>query len=476
MARAQDKPRALVWGLAIAGQATARALVARGYRVVAADDRPTAEGLACAAELGIDLFESPPAVKAAQLAERVDIVVPSPGVPEAHPVIVAAKRARVPLRTELDLAFEWEQANPAGPRPMLAITGTDGKTTTTTLATAMVNASGKRAIDCGNTDVPLVTALDQRDADGNLSYDVFVVECTSFRLAYLTCFAPAGAVWLNLAQDHLDWHATIEGYAAAKARIWEFQTPSDLAIGFVSDPIVMGYLAKAPARRRTFGLAGADYYRARVVDAGAGNEAGREVLVGPEGIIADVASMRRALPHDITNALAASALTLETGAATLEGVRTALAAFEGVAHRISHVAAHGGITFYDDSKATTPHAALTAIRGFESVVLIAGGRNKALDLTAMAVEPTRMRAVVAIGDAADDVAAAFEGICPIERADSMADAVTAAARHAQSGDAVLLSPGCASFDWYGGYSERGDDFARCVHAYLDQSAAERVSR
>jgi UDP-N-acetylmuramoylalanine--D-glutamate ligase len=474
MARASDKPRALVWGLAIAGQATARALVARGYRVVAADDRPTPEGIACAAELGIDLFEAPPAAKAAQLAERVDIVVPSPGVPEAHPVIVAAQRARVPLRTELDLAFEWEQANPTGPRPMLAITGTDGKTTTTTLATAMVNASGKRAIDCGNTDVPLVTALDQRDADGNLAYDVFVVECTSFRLAYLTCFAPAGAVWLNLAQDHLDWHATITGYAAAKARIWEFQTPNDLAIGFVNDPVVMGYLGKASARRRTFGLTGADYYRARVVEDS--NEMGRDVLIGPEGIIADVASMRRSLPHDITNALAASALTLETGAATLDGVRAALASFEGVAHRISHVAAHGGVTFYDDSKATTPHAAVTAIRGFDSVVLIAGGRNKALDLTAMAAEPGRMRAVVAIGDAADEIVAAFEGICPIERAGSMSHAVSAAARHAQAGDAVLLSPGCASFDWYGGYSERGDDFARCVHAYLDQAAAERVSR
>jgi UDP-N-acetylmuramoylalanine--D-glutamate ligase len=478
MARANEKPRALVWGLAIAGRATARALVARGYRVIAADDKPTAEGIACAAELGIDLYEAPPAAKAAQLVDRVDMVVPSPGVPEAHPVIVAAKRAGVPLRTELDLAFEWEASNPAGPRPMLAITGTDGKTTTTTLATAMVNASGKRAIDCGNTDVPLVTALDQRDADGNLSYDVFVVECTSFRLAYLTCFAPAGAVWLNLAQDHLDWHETLKGYAAAKARIWEFQTPSDVAIGFVSDPVVMSHLAKAPARHRTFGLTGADYYMARVVadhDSDHDHDRdhdhdhdGRPVLIGPDGIVADVASMRRSLPHDITNALAAAALTLETGAATLDGVRSALASFEGVAHRISHVATDHGITFYDDSKATTPHAALTAIRGFASVVLIAGGRNKALDLTAMAAEPGRMRAVVAIGDAADEVSAAFEGICPIERAD--------AASHAREGDAVLLSPGCASFDWYGGYSERGDDFARCVHAHIDRTAAERVSR
>jgi UDP-N-acetylmuramoylalanine--D-glutamate ligase len=458
--RNADKPRALVWGLAIAGQATARALVARGYRVIAADDRPTPEGIACAAELGIDLFEAPPEPKAAQLVDRVDIVVPSPGVPERHAVVVAAKRARVPLRTELDLAFEWEAASPAGPRPMLAITGTDGKTTTTMLATAMVEASGKRAIACGNTDVPLVAALDERDASGALAYDAFVVECTSFRLAYLTCFAPAGAVWLNLAQDHLDWHHSIEGYAAAKARIWEFQRASDVAIGFVTDSIVTRYLADAPARHRTFGLTGADYYVGRYVDE---PERG-SVLIGPNGVIADVATMKRALPHDMTNALAAAALTLETGVATLDGVRAALASFEGVAHRISHVADIAGVGYYDDSKATTPHAAVTAIRGFDSVVLIAGGRNKALDLTTMAVEPTRMRAVIAIGDAADEIATAFDGLCPVRHAPSMRDAVAQAAAVAQAGDVVLLSPGCTSFDWYRSYSERGDDFANCVRA------------
>jgi UDP-N-acetylmuramoylalanine--D-glutamate ligase len=322
----------------------------------------------------------------------------------------------------------------------------------------MVEASGKRAVACGNTDVPLVAALDARDASGQLAYDAFVVECTSFRLAYLTCFAPAGAVWLNLAQDHLDWHHSIEGYAAAKARIWEFQRSSDVAIGFVTDPIVTRYLADAPARHLTFGLTGSDYYVGRYVDEPERGAA----LIGPSGVIADVANMKRALPHDMTNALAAAALTLETGVATLDGVRAALATFEGVAHRISHVADIDGVAYYDDSKATTPHAAVTAIRGFESVVLIAGGRNKALDLSTMAAEPTHMRAVIAIGDAADEIAAAFDGICPVRRATTMREAVELAAASAERGDVVLLSPGCASFDWYGNYGERGDDFAKCV--------------
>jgi UDP-N-acetylmuramoylalanine--D-glutamate ligase len=173
----------------------------------------------------------------------------------------------------------------------------------------------------------------------------------------------------------------------------------------------MAHLRQAPSTRLTFSSRGADYRE----DGG--------VLVGPAGPIADVACMRRRLPHDVTNALAASAVVLEPRLATPDGVAAALATFEGVAHRISLVADHGGISWYDDSKATTPHAAATAVRAFPSVVLLAGGKNKGLDLRAL----------------------------------------SEVARH---GDTVLLSPACASFDWYGGYAERGEDFARAVRAHL----------
>jgi UDP-N-acetylmuramoylalanine--D-glutamate ligase len=172
------------------------------------------------------------------------------------------------------------------------------------------------------------------------------------------------------------------------------------------------------------------------------------------------------MPHDRTNALAAAATALESGAATVEGVRSALADFRGIAHRISLVAEAGGVGYYDDSKATTPHAATTAIRGFEHVVLIAGGRNKDLDLRRLAEEPRRMRAVVAIGEAAGEVSMAFSGICPVEPAGSMDEAVAVARRYARAGDVVLLSPACTSFDWYTSYAERGDDFARAVRAQL----------
>jgi UDP-N-acetylmuramoylalanine--D-glutamate ligase len=159
-------------------------------------------------------------------------------------------------------------------------------------------------------------------------------------------------------------------------------------------------------------------------------------------------------------------MVLETGVGTIEGVARALASFDGVPHRIAFVDEADGVRWYDDSKATTPHAAITAIRSFPSVVLVAGGRNKGLDLGAMAASPERMRAVVAIGEAAPLVSDAFAGTCPITTAASMDDAVAAAGALASAGDVVLLSPGCASYDWYAGYGARGDDFARAVRAHL----------
>jgi UDP-N-acetylmuramoylalanine--D-glutamate ligase len=429
--------RVLVVGLGVAGESVARQLLRRGAEVVVTEDAPGPASRGRADELGLELVERPDAATLTALVDRADLVVPSPPVPWAHPAAERARARGVPLWSEFELAARWSEL------PFVAITGTDGKTTVTTLVTDMLRASGRRVVDAGNNDLPLVDAIDH-------DVELVVVEASSFRLQYVESFRPTVGVWLNQGADHLDWHPTVEHYADAKSRIWAAQRDDDLALAAVDDDIVMRYAAHAPARVATFGLADADW---AVVDG---------ALTGPDGVqLVAVDELWRALPHDLTNGLAAAAAALAAGA-TLDGVRSTLRAFRGLPHRVSLVGQHGDVRWYDDSKATAPHAVVAALRGFDSVVLIAGGRNKDLDLSVLAAEAGRIRAVVAIGEAAPEVAAAFEGVRPVRSAGSMDEAVDAAAELARPGDAVLLSPGCASFDWYRGYAERGDDFARAV--------------
>jgi len=451
---AHSAPTALVHGVAIAGAAVARALVARGYRVLVADDAPDDAKRELAGELGTDLVERPGTGVIARLLAQVDLVSPAPGVPETHELVRAALATGVPLRTEIDLAHEWEQERPGGPRPMVAITGTDGKTSTTMLAAALLTAGGLRTAAVGNTEVPFVAALDDDDIDA------FAVECSSFRLSWIRSFRAEAAVWLNLAPDHQNWHVSMDSYERAKANIWLYQRPSDVAVGCTGDTVVMRHLAAAKARRVTFGLGDGDHHVVGSLDA----SDDRRLLASASGAYASVASLRRRFPHDLSNALAAASACIESGLVAPECIDAGLAEFRVPPHRIEPVGDLDGVTWYNDSKATSPHAALTAIRSFEMQVLIAGGRNKGLDLSSLAGESTRIRTVVAIGEAAGQIAAAFDGRCPVVMADTMAAAVAAARAAARPGDAVLLSPACASFDWYptGGYPARGDHFRQLV--------------
>lgn len=436
---------ALVHGIAVAGEAVARRLVERGWNVLVSDDDPNDAKRSRAASFGTELVERPDRARLVQMVAASDLVCPAPGVPETHDLVDVAASAGVPIRTEIDLAYLWEQERRGGPRPMLAVTGTDGKTTTTMLAAHMVRAGGRRAAAVGNTERPLVDALDDE-------VDVFVVECSSFRLHFAEHFRAEASVWLNLAPDHLNWHRSLASYEGAKARMWAHLRADDVAVGNADDEVVMRNLARVSATTRTFASTGADY---RIED---------DSLVGPMGTICTTDRLTRALPHDLTNALAAASLVLETGLATPSNVADALATFVHPPHRIEPVAEFDGVRWFNDSKATTPHAALTAIRGFERIVLLAGGRNKGLDLASLAQEHRRIKAVVGLGEAGPVVAAAFAEHCPVTTAASMADAVERAAEFADEGDVVLLSPACASFDWYpeGGYPARGEDFKRLV--------------
>ncbi len=463
----------LVYGLALTGEAVVAELCRRGDEVLVADDAADEASVDAkrrrAAELGARWIERPATAAADavdQMLDGVDRLCPAPGVPETHPVIVAAERRRVPIRTEIDLAYEFEQHRPGGPRPILAVTGTDGKTTTTELATHLLRRAGRRAVAVGNTEVPFLAELGG-DAE------VFVVECSSFRLNWLDSFRAEASVWLNLAPDHQNWHRSLAAYRAAKARMWSHVRPTDVAIGALDEAEVLDELARVACRRVTFGL----HAHGRTVP---DYRLAGTTLVGPHGPIIDRASMSRDLPHDVSNALAACALVVESGLLATDQLAAGLADFRHPDHRIQLVGEADGVRWYNDSKATSPHAVLPAIRSFPSVVLIAGGRNKGLDLGELAGAAGHVHAVVAVGEAAAEVAAAFAGTCPVTTVTAptragMAEAVDAAAALARPGDVVLLSPGCASFDWYpeGGYPARGRDFARLVTDRLQRSGAGR---
>ena len=429
--------QALVVGLARSGCAVAHHLRERGGRVVAVDDGPSEQARACARDLDIELLERPGHDKLAELVAEAEVVVPSPGVPAGHPVFAMAAAAGVPVRGEIELAYRWAR------RPIVAVTGTNGKTTVTELIAEMLEASGVKALAAGNHGLPLSEAV-RRDVD------VLVSEVSSFQLWSTDTFRPAVAVWLNVAPDHLDWHGDMQSYVVAKSRIWANQRDKDLAVANADDPLVLVGAARAPARVATFTLGREGDYH--VADG---------ILHGPAGEILPAAELPRFLPHDVANALAASAAALASGA-HLEGVRSALRTFGGLPHRMTLVAEADGVRWYDDSKATNPHATLAAVSGFSSVVLVAGGRNKGLDLSVLAAGADHVRAVVAIGEAGPEIREAFETLRPVTLVDTMDEAVRAASGAARPGDVVLLSPGCASFDRYGSYAERGDDFSGAV--------------
>ena len=248
-------------------------------------------------------------------------------------------------------------------------------------------------------------------------------------------------------------------YEAAKAQVWANQRPDDVAVGFVDDPVVMRRLREAPAG------ASRSAPSAPTTTSTPGDE---RRLVGPAGTIARVSAMRRSLPHDLTNALAASALVLETGLADAAAIAEALASFTGPPHRLEHVGTWNDVAWYNDSKATTPHAAAAAVRSFDRLVLIAGGYDKGVDLAPMAADSAGVEAVIAIGDTADRIAAAFATVAVVEIVADLAEAVDRASQLAQPGATVLLSPGCASFDWYSGFEARGDHFRSLV---LDRFAS-----
>jgi UDP-N-acetylmuramoylalanine--D-glutamate ligase len=444
----------LVVGLRVTGLAVARRLLSQGVPVLAVDDRPTEETRAMAAELGIALSEAPSASLLRELARGAALAVVSPGVPVSHPVFSLP----LPVVSEIELAGRVARALGV---PLVAVTGTNGKTTVTTLVAQILSTSGAGAVPAGNIGPPLLDVVATRP-------EVVVAEVSSFQLALSQTFRPRVGAWLNLAEDHLDWHGTMAHYTESKARIWANQGEGDVAVANADDPVVMARLAGSPAASVvTFGLGGPAPGRFHE-DSG--------WLRTPEGEpILAVSELWRSLPHDRSNALAACAISVASrgsleacgSAGFLDGCRQVLRSFSGLHHRVELVGEAGGVRWFNDSKATTPASVLAALSGFDSVVLIAGGRNKGLDLGTLRAGAGHLRAVVAVGEAAPEVEAALGDRVPARRAASMAEAVEAAGELSRPGDVVLLSPGCASFDWYRSYAERGEDFTREVRRRIE---------
>ena len=426
----------LLWGMGATNRAVAAALVERGAEVIAVDDAPTGGARDAVAALGLPLRAAPDDDALAGLMSRCGAFLPTPGLPDRHRAMRGAALAGATIMSEFDLAAGWDD------RPVVAITGTNGKTTVTTLVAAAL-APATAAVAAGNNDLPLVAAIaDPRPA-------LFVAEASSFRLGRSRSFRPPVAAWLNFSPDHLDVHASLEAYADAKASIWRDQSRDGVAVVNDADPVVR---ERRPAAGEvvTFGTPGSD-----VTTTGGVLRAAGEAVV-------ELERLPRRFPHDLQNAAAATACALAAGA-PVGDLRAALEDFRGLPHRLELVAESDANRWYNDSKATTPDAALAAAAAFESVVLIAGGRNKGLDLGRLAGAPS-VRAVVALGESAAEIHSIFAGRVPAVRAADMAAAVQAAGEMALPGDAVLLSPGCASFDGYDSYRRRGEHFAALVRA------------
>jgi UDP-N-acetylmuramoylalanine--D-glutamate ligase len=437
------------------------------------EDNPAAGRDARAtAPAGVTVVEAGAPDEPAALAGTADLVVPSPGVPVAHPVVAAALAGGKEVVSEVELAWRSLDASrlTGAEHLLVAITGTNGKTTVTKLVTAMLASSGKQAVAAGNVGLPLLDAVNELEPHTGT---VLVTEVSSFQLEYTRGFRPDVSCWLNFAPDHLDWHPNLDHYSRAKAKIWAQQSDGCTAVINADDPVVRRAAGsvRPGVNVVTFGLApeGPDSRRSSSADVSPTWTIGREYIKGPNGFVLWASELPRSFPHDLANTAAALAVATAAGA-TEEGCRNAAASTLAPPHRVQLVGQRGGVAWYDDSKATTPAAVRAGVSGFSSVVLIAGGRNKGLELSELARTVPPVRAVVAVGESAGEVTKAFAGLAVVRQAATMDEAVETASSLAVAGDAVVLSPGCASFDWYSSYAERGEVFSSLVREKLNIGA------
>ncbi|RRS02259.1 UDP-N-acetylmuramoyl-L-alanine--D-glutamate ligase [Glycomyces terrestris] len=439
----------LVAGARVAGGACAEVLLDRGAAVTVYD-RDDSERLRALAARGARTAtgEFDPA-----LLDGVGQVVLSPGFPPHHPIAAAAREAGIETFSEPELA--WRLREPGAAR-WLAVTGTNGKTTTTTMLAAMLAAGGLRTAALGNIGVPLVQAA-------NGPYDAIAVELSSYQLHWSSQLAPTAGAVLNLAPDHLDWHGGFDNYAEAKAAVWR----GGRAVVNLDDPAVVALAKHTEAEVTGFTLNHPEPGQFGVALGFLVDHTGDAPVQ-----ICSAGDVRPAGWHNVANALAAAALARAAGVAH-EDIAAAIRAYTPEPHRNVTVGEWAGVTWVDDSKATNPHAAAAALAAYDSIVWVAGGQLKGVDVDGLVAQyAPKMRAAVLIGQDRAEIAEALARHAPdlpvavLDGGDDavMTDVAARAAAFARPGDTVLLSPAAASYDMFRSYAHRGDAFADAARA------------
>jgi UDP-N-acetylmuramoylalanine--D-glutamate ligase len=438
--------RVLVVGLARTGVATALFCAGRNAKVTATEARPQS----ALGDVPAKLREAGVTLELGGHTEKTflaqDLIIPSPGMPADDPFLVAARSKKITIWSEIELAHRFLEGK------LIGITGSNGKTTTTTLVHHVLANSGVAAILAGNVGTALISVVEQTNAR-----TVAVVELSSFQLELIERFRPDIGVLLNLTPDHLDRHKTMEAYAGAKARMFENQTELDAAVLNADDATTVGY---APKKPQLFWLS-----RKQAVKQGAYLK-GEDIVVthkGGEEFVMKAQEIPLAGAHNLENALAA-VMAARLAGVDAASIGKAVKTFAGVEHRLEFVAEIDGVKYYNDSKATNVDATLKALDAFPGrILIILGGKDKGSDYTVLQ-KPLREKAILAllIGAASEKIEQQIAGSVAIERAETMERAVYIASHAAQAGDTVVLAPACASFDQFQSYEHRGRVFKELV--------------
>jgi len=459
--------RAVVAGFGVSGFAATDSLTHVGASVTALDesdagDRP--ERAALLEILGADVRLG--AGSTDRLPDDTDVVVTSPGWRPDSPLLAQAAARGIPVWGEVELA--WRLRDPDHDTPWLAVTGTNGKTTTVQMLEAILREAGLRTVACGNVGLPIVEAVMDPQP-----YDVLAVELSSFQLHYTSSMRARSAAVLNVAEDHLDWYSSMADYAADKGRI--YAGVERACVYNVADPVTERLVRDADvaegARAIGFTLGTPAVGMVGLVDDVLADRAFVEDRQSSAAELCTLDDLASRAPHFVANALAAAALARSHGVPQA-AVRDALRTFRPAGHRIAEVGTFGGVTWVDDSKATNPPAALASLEGYDSVVWIAGGLAKGASFDDLVRRVRdRLRGVVLLGADAPVVAAALARHAPdvpvfhlpAGETGPMDRVVAEAAAMARPGDTVLLAPGCASMDMFTNYGARGDAFVEAVH-------------